>query len=98
MESTQPAQPLLVPPHWMDSFARLLSVADERLLILSPFIRFRPGIERLIEVMQEREKAPSLCIDIVTDFSSRSLATGATDPRALLRLLDAIPGTKVTYL
>jgi hypothetical protein len=98
MESSQPAQPLLVPPYWMDSFERLLSVVDERLLIVSPFIRFRPGLKRLIEVMPEREKASSVCIHVVTDFSTRSLATGATDPRALLRLFDAVPGTQVSYL
>lgn len=78
-------------------FERLLDTADSSLVLCSPFIGSGPC--RLVEErIRQRSRTDSVDLRIVTDLSRDNLLSGATDVRALLRLAEAIAGTRVRFL
>lgn len=54
---------------------------------------------RLVEErIRQRDRTKSIDLRIVTDLSRDNLLSGSTDAASLLRLADAIPGTKIRFL
>jgi hypothetical protein len=83
----------LVSP-WASTFYDLVGLAQEDLLITSPFISSEP-LKKLAEIIS---KKPFLRLHIVTNLAIDSLLTGSLDISCLTNLVQLMPSSKVTYL
>lgn len=84
---------LLASP-WAATFYDLIRLAQEDLLITSPFISGEP-IRKLVGIISEK---PSLRLHIVTNLAIKSLLDGSLDIFSLTNLVEMIPSSKLTYL
>ncbi len=84
---------LLVSP-WAATFYGLIEIAQDDLLITSPFINGEP-LKKIEEIISVK---PSLHLHIVTNLAINSLLSGSLDVASLTVLIEKIPNSKVTYL
>ena len=82
---------------WQDVFDSLVSNIDEQGLLVSPYITSSP-IERIVHILQGRNIESRVRLDVITDLSVNNVLHGATDPAAIIALMDAVPQTHVVYL
>ncbi len=81
----------LIPARWESVFERLVSNIHQWGLFASPYISISP-IQRIAQALGNR----NVQLDILTDLEA--VWQGATDPAALVALMDAVPHTRVWYL
>ncbi len=82
---------------WQDQFEGLVSHIREYGLIVSPYIT-TPPVERIVDILRRQDAALTIRLDVLTDLSTPHILYGSTDPTAILLLMDAVPGTRITYL
>lgn len=90
--SDKPLQLLASP--WASTFYDLVKVAQEDLLITSPFISGEP-IRKLVRIISEK---PSLKVHVVTNLAINSLLDGVLDISSLTDLVEMLPNSQLTYL
>ena len=95
MTAVHAIQPL--PSPWGATFSQLAATATRDMLILSPYVTLGP-IEILLSILRDRGKEHTIRMRLVTDLSPASIATGALDISALLRLLEGLPKSSLTHL
>jgi len=96
MSLTQPGVTLLRSP-WITAFQRLLSLADEHLIIACPFIK-RFATDRILAQIEERGVRESLRLRLVTDLRPESALGGSMDLGAISELGRKVPGFELTHL
>jgi len=82
---------------WASTFYNLVSMAEEELLVASPFISNVP-LGKIIEIIEGKQSCDSVYVNIVTNLAVDSLLRGSTDVAALLHLVQSIPNSTITYL
>lgn len=80
---------------WETKFYSLVELAQEELLVASPFLSAKP-LKRIVEIV--RGKQGIIRIDVVTNLAVDSLLGGSLDVAALLNLAQSVPNSTVTYL
>src|SRR5438876_757706 len=85
----------LLPSPWDASFDALIGSCRSWLVLCSPYVSRGP-CDRVIE--QLRPRHPPVAVHLLTDISADNLISGATDPAALLALLDQLPAVQIRYL
>lgn len=95
MTLLQPMQTL--PSPWDATFSRLVATASRDILILSPYITQRP-VETLLTILKRHHTDSTIRLRLVTDFSPASIAAGALDVSALVRLSEELPKASLTHL
>lgn len=92
-----PAPIEFVPARWGAIFEELISKVTQSAIFVSPYISV-PPIERVVKILNQRGLAQSVSVRIVTDLSPDNVLRGSTEPAALVRLMEEIPRTIVTFL
>lgn len=82
---------------WATTFYELVSMAEEELLLASPFISDKP-LMKIIEIIEEKRSLDSMHVNIVTNLAVDSMLRGSVDVAALLHLAQSIPHSTITYL
>lgn len=82
---------------WATTFYDLVSTAEEELLVSSPFISNQP-LEKVIEIIENKQSLDSMYVSILTNLAVDSLLQGSVDIAALLHLAQSIPNSTITYL
>jgi phosphatidylserine/phosphatidylglycerophosphate/cardiolipin synthase-like enzyme len=85
----------LVTSPWEAKFYNLVELAQEELLVASPFLSAKP-LERIVEIVSGKQGI--VRIDIVTNLAVDSLLSGSLDVAALLNLAQSVPNSTITYL
>ncbi|MEA3340958.1 MAG: phospholipase D family protein [Chloroflexota bacterium] len=95
---TAPDTPVeLVTSPWTITFCDLVDMAEEDLLVASPFISNKP-LKKIVEIIESKHLLDSAHVSIVTNLAVDSLLSGSLDIAALLYLAQSIPNSTVTYL
>jgi PLD-like domain len=95
---TADVQPVcLVRSPWTETLERLVSLVDKNLLIVSPFVK-RSALERVLKRLNERRRAASVEIGLVTDLRPESILAGSMDLDAISDIGRKIPGFELTHL
>jgi phosphatidylserine/phosphatidylglycerophosphate/cardiolipin synthase-like enzyme len=87
----------LVTSPWMVTFYDLVGTAEKELLVASPYISSEP-LNRIVEIIEDKQALDSIHVDIVTNLAVDSLLGGSLDVAGLLYLVQSIPNSTVTYL
>jgi hypothetical protein len=82
---------------WIGGFKKLLSLADEDLVIACPFVK-RFATDCIIAEITRREIRESLRLLLITDLRPESTLAGAMDLDALGELGSKMPGFVLTHL
>lgn len=96
MTSHTPAVALVRSP-WTEALKKLVSLADEHLLIVSPYVKRGPT-GRLIEQLDQRGRLESLQIALITDIRPESTLGGSMDLDAIVEIGRSVPGFELTHL
>ncbi len=96
MTLNHPEVSLLRSP-WIGGFQKLLSLADEDLIIACPFVK-RFATDCIIAEIGGREIRESLRLLLITDLRPESTLSGAMDLEALGELGSEVPGFVLTHL
>ncbi len=86
----------LVRSPWTETLERLVSLVDENLLIVSPFVK-RSAIEGVLKQLDRRHRT-SLRIGLVTDLRPESALAGSMDLDAIADIGRSVPGFELTHL
>ena len=86
----------LVRSPWTETLERLVSLVDENLLIVSPFVK-RSAIESVLKQLDPRRRA-SVTIGLVTDLRPESALAGSMDLEAIADIARSIPAFELTHL
>lgn len=97
MSTAADASVELLESPWATTFYNLVSTAEEELLVASPFISSKP-LEKVIEIIEDKQSLDSVYVSIVTNLAVDSLLRGSIDVAALLHLAQSIPNSTITYL
>jgi phosphatidylserine/phosphatidylglycerophosphate/cardiolipin synthase-like enzyme len=81
---------------WATTFYGLVNMAQEELLIASPYLGNEP-LRKVAEIVG-RKQSSSVRIDILTNLAVDNLLSGSLDVGALLYLAQSIPNSTITYL
>ena len=97
MSTAVDASVKLLESPWATAFYDLVSTAEKELLVASPFISSKP-LEKVIEIIEDKQALDSVYVSIVTNLAVDSLLRGSIDIAALLHLAQSIPNSTITYL
>jgi phosphatidylserine/phosphatidylglycerophosphate/cardiolipin synthase-like enzyme len=81
---------------WATTFYGLVNMAQEELLIASPYLGNEP-LRKVAEIIG-RKQSSGVRIDILTNLAVDNLLSGSLDVGALLYLAQSIPNSTITYL
>ncbi len=87
----------LVTSPWAATFYGLVDLAQEELLIASPFLSSGP-LRKVTEMVNRKQPRDGVHLDIITNLAVDSMLSGALDVAALLHLARSVPTSTVTYL
>lgn len=87
---------LLISP-WATTFYDLVSLAQEELLLASPFLSNEP-LRKITETVEGKQPLNDIHVDIVTNLAVDNLLSGSLDVAALLHLAKSIPNSAIIYL
>jgi len=96
MTLNQPMVSLLRSP-WIGGFQKLLTLADEDLVIACPFVK-RFATDCIIAEITRRKIHKSVRLLLITDLRPESTLSGAMDLEALGELGNNVPGFVLTHL
>ncbi len=82
---------------WPETLERLISLADERLLIVSPFVK-RSATKRILKQLDERARRASVRVDLITDLRPESTLAGSMDLGAIADFGRSLPRFELTHL
>ena len=87
----------LVRSPWTETLERLISLVDEHLLVVSPFVK-RSATERILKRLDQRGLRASVRIDLITDLRPESALAGSMDLDAIADIGRSVPGFELTHL
>lgn len=87
----------LVRSPWTQTLERLISLVDENLLIVSPFVK-RSATERILKQLDQRGRRASVRIGLITDLRPESALGGSMDLDAIADIGRSVPGFELTHL
>lgn len=82
---------------WTEKLNELLSLVDQNLLIVCPFVK-RFATERIIAQLDRRQVRESVRLHLITDLRPESTLAGSMDLDALSDLGTSLPGFELTHL
>lgn len=82
---------------WTETLERLVSLVDDNLLIVSPFVK-RSAIERVLKELDRRGRCASVRLGLVTDLRPESALAGSMDLDAIADIGRSVPGFELTHL
>lgn len=82
---------------WTETLERLVSLVDDNLLIVSPFVK-RSAIERVRKELDRRGRCASVRLGLITDLRPESALAGSMDLDAIADLGRSVPGFELTHL
>lgn len=95
---TSDAQPVsLVRSPWTETLKNLISLADEHLFIVSPYVK-RSATELMLKQLDQRGCRESLRISLITDLRPESTLAGSMDLDAIVEIGRSVPGFELTHL
>lgn len=97
MDTTTASSTALIASPWTEVFANLTRAADEELLVVSPFISGWP-INAIIDTIRGKQPPRRPLVKIMTRLAVDSMLNGSLDVASLLRLVDVLPDSMITYL
>lgn len=86
----------LLPSPWAASFYDLVRIAQEDLLVASPYLGHEP-LEKIVDIVVGK-RPNKVHVEVLTNLAVDNLLTGSTDIGALVHLTQAITDSTVTYL
>ena len=87
----------LVRSPWIETLSRIISLVDENLLIVSPFVK-RSATERIVRQLDQRGRCASVRIGLITDLRPESTLAGSMDLSAIADIGRSVPGFELTHL
>jgi len=87
----------LVRSPWSETLERLISLVDEHLLVVSPFVK-RSATERILKQLDQRSLRASVRIGLITDLRPESALAGSMDLDAIADIGRSVPGFELTHL
>ncbi len=87
----------LVRSPWTETLKNLISLADEHLLIVSPYVK-RSATERMLKQLDQRGCRESLRISLITDLRPESTLAGSMDLDAIVEIGRSVAGFELTHL
>lgn len=87
----------LVRSPWTETLERLVSLVDQQLLIVSPFVK-RSATERIVTQLDQRARRGTVRIVLITDLRPESTLAGSMDLDALAEFGRRVPGFELTHL
>jgi hypothetical protein len=88
---------LAIKSPWEGKFYDIVGAARERLLVVSPFIKYRQA-RQVMDRLNGAGVSSTIRLDIMTDLRPDSILAGALDVEALLVFANATPNSTITYL
>ncbi len=85
-----------LPREWSDCLGQLFSSARREILVCSPYIT-DDGVRFVEERISAKFRRDGNCT-VITNLAPANIVQGATDPRALQRLLQALPNLGLWHL
>lgn len=82
---------------WTETLERLISLVDENLLIVSPFVK-RSATERILKQLDQRGRRASVRFGLITDLRPESTLAGSMDLDAIADIGRSVPGFELTHL
>ena len=96
MTSARQAVSLVKSP-WTGRLHELVSLVDENLLIVSPFVK-RFSTQRILAQLDQRGVSDSVHVGLITDLRPESTLAGSMDLLALTELGERLPNFELTHL
>ena len=82
---------------WTETLERLVSLVDENLLIVSPFVK-RSATERILKQLDQRGRRASVRFGLITDLRPESTLAGSMDLDAIADIGRRVPRFELTHL
>lgn len=92
-----PQSIVLLRSPWTEHLSNLLSLVDENLLVVCPFLK-RSGTNQIFAEFDRRSIQESVSITLITDLKPESVLAGTLDIDALTELGRGVPNLQVTHL
>jgi hypothetical protein len=87
----------LVRSPWAETLKILISLADEHLLIVSPYVK-RSATERMLKQIEQRGRDESPRLSLITDLRPESTLSGSMDLDAITEIGRRVPEFALTHL
>ena len=87
----------LVRSPWTETLKILVALADEHLLIVSPYVK-RSATERILRQIEQRGRNKSPGVALITDLRPESTLSGSMDLDALAEIGRRVPEFTLTHL
>ncbi len=87
----------LVKSPWHEKFLQLISVVEQDLLVVSPFIKVRPA-GQIAETLKKRHLDREVRITVLTNLRPESTLNGSLDLEALANLSKALPRFELIHM
>jgi len=87
----------LISSPWADRFRFFATEARDELLVASPYLTGHP-LDTIVQVALEKEEHARPRVGILTNLDLDNILTGGVDVASLLKFVEQLPNTGITYL